>query len=120
MEPPGPGGWTITEDVSQGAVPSDRRAAAARRLSSGERQSALDRLCELAMALLQVGSAQVSVISDVQFVAGGAGAARESVGREGPARDSLCTVTMGYKTPLLVVDAATDPRVADLPPVLSG
>ena len=113
-------GWTITEDTTRGAASFDRRAAAARRLATADRHSALDRLCELAAALLEVESAQVSVVSDVQLVAGGTGAARPTVGAQSPAEDSLCTLTVADRTPLVVADARTDARVSGLSPVLSG
>ena len=130
-------GPTITEDTTRDAAErgadrrsadrraverrsADRRAAAARRLAAGDRRSALDRLCELATALLDTESAQVSVVSDVQVVAGGAGGARASVGQQSPAEDSLCTVTMLGEAPLVVPDARGDDRVRDLVPVASG
>ncbi len=114
------GGIAITEDTTRGAAPSDRRAAAAHRLASSDRQSALDRLCELATGLLDAESAQVSVVSDVQLVAGGAGAGRAAVGGTGPAEDSLCTVTVADRAPLVIADTYGDARVRALPPVASG
>ncbi len=62
----------------------------------------------------------MSVISDVQLVAGGAGSARVTVGQQSPSEDSLCTVTVSDRAPLVVHDARTDPRVSGLPPVVSG
>jgi PAS domain-containing protein len=97
------------------------RSAAARRLTpGGEGNPALDRLAELAARLLGAASAQVSLISDVQHVAAGIGDAKGSVGFEGPAEDSLCTVTVAGAGPLVVEDARGDDRVAGLPPVSSG
>ena len=101
--------------------PAAARREAARRLAvSSIPSTALDRICELAASLLDAESAQVSLISDVQTVAGGAGAANMVVGLESPARDSLCTVTVGLGAPLPVADAARDDRVRTLPPVTSG
>ncbi len=77
-------------------------------------------MCELAAALLDSESAQVSVVSDVQLVAGGAGPARADVGSDGPAEESLCTVTVNDRAPLVVPDARTDARVSGLPPVVGG
>ncbi|MEN8707823.1 MAG: SpoIIE family protein phosphatase [Nocardioides marinisabuli] len=103
-----------------GEVP-DVRAALVRRLVAGsERSSSLDRLCELAAALLEAGSAQVSLIGETQVVVGGHGAGSALVGIPTPVEHSLCTVTVGLDAPLVVPDAATDARVAGLPPVASG
>jgi PAS domain S-box-containing protein len=82
---------------------------------------ALDRLAELAARLLRTSSAQVSLLSDQQLVAGGAGAAAEGVGITGPLEESLCTVTAASGAPALAIsDATVDERVRDLPPVDSG
>ncbi len=56
----------------------------------------------------------------MQTVAGAAGTAASSSGQESPAEDSLCTVTIRAARPLVVVDAASDGRVAQLPPVTAG
>lgn len=82
--------------------------------------SALDRLADLARTLLGAGSAQVSVIAEQQTVMGGSGAGADSVGVESPASESLCTVTVEARGPVLVRDAAGDDRVRHLPPVTSG
>ncbi len=103
------------------ALPEHARAAAARRLAlTSTGNHAIDRLCELAAALLEVASAQVSLISDVQLVVGGAGAGSTAVGKETDADDSLCTVTVRAAEPLVVPDAGDDARVSSLPPVASG
>ena len=97
------------------------RASAARRLAPGEDGNpALNRLAELAARLLGAESAQVSLLSDVQLVAAGAGRAAPTVGLEGPLEESLCTVTAAAGAPTLVVDAPNDSRVSELPPVRSG
>lgn len=101
-------------------VRDPRAAAAARLATASDRNTSLDRLCELAAALLQVGSTQVSLISDVQVVVSGSGAAMESVGLTSPAEESLCTVTVGLATTLEVPAAPTDDRVNHLPPVRGG
>ena len=100
---------------------AEDRAAYARRLAdraAGLR--ALDALADLAGRLLGTGAAQISLISDVQTVAGAAGTAAPTSGQESPAEDSLCTVTVRAAVPLVVVDAAADGRVAQLPPVAAG
>jgi PAS domain S-box-containing protein len=98
------------------------RVVAARRLESGlEGSAVLDRLCALAARLLSAGSAQVSLLTDVQVVAGGVGLGADAV-RDGstPRADSLCTVAAGSGLPLVVPDARQDARVRDLPPVVGG
>jgi serine phosphatase RsbU (regulator of sigma subunit)/PAS domain-containing protein len=77
----------------------------------------LDRLAALASRLLGTPASQVSLLTDVQLVAAGAGLAPGSVGSEGPLKDSLCTVTAAGAAPLIVTDAWSDERVRDLPPV---
>ncbi|MGN6131557.1 MAG: SpoIIE family protein phosphatase [Nocardioidaceae bacterium] len=97
------------------------RAAAARRLATAAAGSSeLNRLAELAARLLGASSAQVSLVSDVQSVVGGSGVAAPSVGSQGAAADSLCTVTVAAGAPLMVTDATSDTRVSALPPVTSG
>ncbi len=80
----------------------------------------LDRLAALAARLLGSSSAQVSLLTDVQTVAGGAGLAPGVVGAQTPLADSLCTVTVATGGPLVVPDTRSDARVADLPPVTTG
>ncbi len=113
---------TPVSSGAPGGVPSDAdRAAAARRLARGSQHNPdLDRLADLAARLLGTSSGQVSVISDVQDVVGGAGDAQESTGTRGSVADSLCTVTVASGAPLMVTDAGSDDRVAALPPVASG
>lgn len=101
------------------AVPS-RSASANRLLPAPTGHPALDRLAALAARLLQASASQVSLLTDVQTVAGGAGLPAGSVGSQGPLADSLCTVTSAGAAPLVVTDAAADRRVATLPPVTSG
>jgi PAS domain S-box-containing protein len=82
--------------------------------------NALDRLVELAGRLLGTSGSQISLLTDVQVVAAGAGLPPGSVGSEGPLEDSLCTVTAAGVAALVVRDAPADERVRDLPPVVSG
>lgn len=103
------------------STPAEVRSSVVRRLVAGsDRSSSLDRLCELAAALLDAGSAQVSLVGATQVVVGGHGAGSGLVGLETPAADSLCTVTVGLKAPLVVPDTTLDDRVSTLPPVTSG
>jgi hypothetical protein len=100
----------------------DPRLAAVRRLQGtavGSRS--LQRLTQLAARLLDAPSAQVSLIGETQVVVGGAGLEPGSLGARFPVAESLCTVTVaGNPEPLVVVDAAADERVAQLPQVTSG
>jgi len=100
------------------------RAQETRRLRPrGDDSAGLDRLAELAelaASLLGAGSAQISLLDQVQVVAGGAGLAPGAVGSTGPLEESLCTVTAARGRPLVVADARTDARVSNLPPVRSG
>ena len=97
------------------------RLTAARRLVPRDGTPAsLDRVVRLASRLLDTPSGQVSLLTDVQRVAAGAGLAPGTVGSEGPLAESLCTVTATSGSPLVVPDAWSDGRVHDLPPVSSG
>ncbi len=104
-----------------GRPQEDRRAAAAHRLTSdaGDRQS-LDHLAELASRILGTGGAQVSIMTDVQSIIGGAGLPAGMERREEALEDSLCTITVTGAAPLVVHDALTDERVATKPPVVAG
>ena len=114
MTPRGADDLASTEPVLAG------REAARRLRLGGDSSGALDRLAGLAARLLGTASSQVSLLTDVQTVAGGAGLALAAVGADSALADSLCTVTAASGGPLVVQDAATDPRVAHLPPVSSG
>ena len=97
------------------------RASAARRLEPAPNGNpALDRLAGLASRLLSAASAQVSLLSADQLIAGGSGLQPGAVGSRSPSQDSLCRVTADLGAPLLVTDAVADQRVAALPPVASG
>ena len=112
---------TYARRVAGDSRDRDRRLAAGPAGSPGlAGRTALSRLTELAAQLLGTASAQVSLISDVQHVLGGAGAAATVVGTDSPAAQSLCTVTVNAGRPVAVADASTDDRVAALPPVTSG
>lgn len=98
----------------------ERVDAARRLLPDLTGHPSLDRLAALAARLLGSAAAQVSLLTDVQTIAGGAGLTPGSVGRESPLSESLCTVTARSGGPLVVSDARHDDRVAQLPPVTSG
>ena len=133
---PGPGGRASVDDSAHGTrdgllhpgeraadelVTDDARLAAARRLAPLDGTApALDRLVALASRLLGTTAGQVSLLTDVQRVAAGAGLAPGTVGSESPLAESLCAVTAASGSALVVPDAWNDERVHDLPPVSSG
>ncbi len=99
----------------------DRLLAARRLESGGVGNAVLDRLCALAARLLSAGSAQVSLLTDVQMVVGGAGLGARAMQDGATLREeSLCTVTARGGRPLVVPDARGDHRVLALPPVRTG
>ncbi len=104
------------------ALRRDReRVAQAQRLRPRVRETAaLDRLAALAAHLLGTAAGQVSLLEDVQIVAGGSGLPSGTVGAVSPLEESLCTITAAGSGPLVLEDAASDPRVDELPPVTSG
>ncbi|MDP9418367.1 MAG: SpoIIE family protein phosphatase [Actinomycetota bacterium] len=100
---------------------TDEEVAAARRLLPLDRSNpALDRLANLAARLLASPGAQVSLLTEVQTVVGGVGLPPGAVGSDNPLDESLCTVTANLGAALVVPDARSDSRVAELPPVVSG
>ena len=100
---------------------STRRRDAARRLvTSGDGSAGLDRLAELAARLLGAPSAQVSLLTGVQVVAGGSGLPPGTVDSESPLEESLCTVTAARREPLVITDAGGEDQFRDFPPVRSG
>jgi len=97
-----------------------RLRAVHRLLATGARSEGLDRLTSLAARMLDAPSAQVSLLSEQQFVASLAGPQPADAEGTGPREASLCLVTARGKGPLAVCDAPADPRVNTLPPVTSG
>ncbi|MEO7744679.1 MAG: SpoIIE family protein phosphatase [Actinomycetota bacterium] len=98
--------------------------AAARLLPPGGHLATLDRLTGLAERLLSTPQSpvavQVSLLTDVQTVAGGTGLAAGVLGAQSPVADSLCSVTVAERAPLVVQDTRRDARVAQMSPVASG
>ncbi|WP_091658591.1 SpoIIE family protein phosphatase [Micromonospora auratinigra] len=115
--PPPAGHALIDDDLV--ADPERRQAVEDLSVALADASAGLDRLTALAARLCGAPSAQVSLIGAEQVVAGSAGAA-PSAGTTGRAADSLCTVTMSLRSPLVVADAAADDRVSALPPVRVG
>ena len=100
---------------------ADGRLAAVRRLEPTALGSrALQRLTALAARLLGADGASVSLVGDVQTVVG-AHALPSGLGRRIPLDESVCAVALAQGTaPLVVGDAAADPRTAGLPLVADG
>jgi GAF domain-containing protein len=96
-----------------------QRISAVRRLiGAGGSLPGLQSLSDLAADLLGTSYAQVSLLTDEQYVAALTGL--ESTDRTSPAGNSLCTVTLRRGVPLVVEDAPRDEDVRHLPPVTGG
>ncbi|GAB2866615.1 SpoIIE family protein phosphatase [Nocardioides pacificus] len=106
--------------LAEDGASEEAREGYAQRLTRPGGLPSLSQVSERAADLLGAGSAQVSLISDVHTVMGGAGAATDTVGDEGHPSDSLCLLTVTGAAPLLIGDARRDARVAHLPPVAAG
>jgi PAS domain S-box-containing protein len=98
----------------------DRLAAAHRVGVTVVGSPGVQRLTDLAAALLRAPSAGVAVLGDVQTMAGGSGPQMWSAGTELPPAETLSGFVAAGRAPLVVADARTDPRLADLPSVRSG
>ena len=99
----------------------DRAAVLRGLLRTAPTVRALPRLTELAARLLEVDAAQVSLLGDVQTAVAVRGPGAGPDGAQLALTDSLCAVLLdGAPEPLVVPDAAHDPRVADRAPVASG
>jgi PAS domain S-box-containing protein len=118
---PHPGGdLRAVRDPFRGPEAAARLRTARRLVPTADGIDALNRLAELACRLLDAPAAQVSLLSDVQHLAGGYGLDEGAVGSEGPLDESLCTVTVASGGPLRISDASDDDRVQALPPVTGG
>lgn len=81
--------------------------------------STLQRVVDLAAVLAGSKFAQISLISDVQYVPAAHGCAPSPF--KGTAKDdSLCSVTMAGGRSMIIDDTTAHPLVRDLPPVTSG
>ncbi len=109
-------------DVSSGDPAGADRVAAVHRLQATAMGSAaLQRLTALAVQLLGVDAAQVSLFTDEELVLCGSGLPQGTVGIRVPLAESLCAVTGGAAPdPVVADDARADARLAGLPPVLAG
>ncbi|MFS0704013.1 SpoIIE family protein phosphatase [Cellulomonas sp. 179-A 9B4 NHS] len=98
------------------------RTASARRLLRGQPAGggALQSLVELAAQLLGTPSAEVSLLGEERVVVGGVDALPGPVGTRTPLEESLCARVGASGEPLVVEDAATDPRLAGAAAVRDG
>ncbi|SET69959.1 PAS domain S-box-containing protein [Geodermatophilus poikilotrophus] len=97
------------------------RTRAARRLRSAQNGSpAVDRLVELAARLLGAQAGQISLLGDVQSVAGVAGLPPGAATRETDLADTPCTLAAAGTDVLAIPDARADERVGRLPQVTGG
>ncbi len=99
---------------------SAQEIAAARRLLAGVGRPELDRIARLAARLLGTGSAQVSLLTELHAIAGGAGLSTQVTDADTPLSESLCAVTASCGGPLVLPDTRNDERVSGLAPVASG
>ncbi|WP_338073711.1 GAF domain-containing protein, partial [Kineococcus siccus] len=110
---------TVAE-AARALVADAPRTAAARRLRPPRAVPGLARLTRLAAQLLGTSSAQVSLLTDVETIAGGYGPEAGRPGEQKPLGATICSLTASSRAPLAIADTRRDPRVADLPPVTSG
>ncbi|TFV53663.1 GAF domain-containing protein [Geodermatophilus sp. DF01-2] len=109
-------------DLAAEALRSDlARIRATRRLRSAQGSSpAVDRLVELAARLLGVQAGQISLLDEIQTIAGVAGLPPGSATRETALADSPCTLAAAGADLLAIPDARADARVGHLPAVTGG
>jgi len=98
----------------------DRLVAARRVVATAVGTPGLQRLTDLAAALLRARSAGVAVVGDVQTMAAGSGPQVWAVGTELPVAETLGGLVMASRAPLVVQDGRADPRLADQHAVRSG
>jgi PAS domain S-box-containing protein len=97
------------------------RVRAARRLRTAQSGSpAVDRLVELAARLLGAQAGQISLLDDVQSVAGVAGLPPGAATRVTGLADTPCTLAATGTEVLAIPDARADERVGRLPQVTGG
>jgi GAF domain-containing protein len=101
------------------ADPARRQAVSESLVVLEQARDTIDRSAALAAMMCETAAAQLSLIGRAQVVAGGSGAAPQT-GSVSPADESLCTVTMSLRRPLVVADTLADDRLTSFPPVRSG
>ncbi|WP_245794300.1 SpoIIE family protein phosphatase [Geodermatophilus nigrescens] len=97
-----------------------RRVEAVERLRASNSGPVLDRLADEAARLLGAAAGQVSLLADVQIVAGAGGAAAGTTGTRDALEDSLCSLTAAGGRPMALTDARDHAAASDLPPVRAG
>jgi PAS domain S-box-containing protein len=109
-------------ELAAEALRSDpARVRAARRLRVAQSRSpAVDRLVELAARLLGAQAGQISLLDDVQSIAGVAGLPPGSATRQTGLTDTPCTLAAAGADVLAIPDARVDARVRSMPAVVSG
>ena len=100
------------------AEPARREVVA--RLVPARPVPGLDRMAALAARLLHVPHAQISLLGEVQRVAGGSGLAPDAVGGDTPLDQTVCAVAADAGAAFVVADARGDGRVRHLDAVVSG
>ncbi|MET0424090.1 MAG: SpoIIE family protein phosphatase [Actinoplanes sp.] len=100
------------------ADPLRRRVTAEVLATVAGARSGFDRSVTVARLMCDTPSAEFSLVAADLVVAGASGAA-PAPGTVSPADQSLCTVTMSRRAPLVVRDALTDERLAALQAVWS-
>jgi serine phosphatase RsbU (regulator of sigma subunit) len=104
-----------------GGAGGDRLAAVRRLEATALGSQPLQRLTGLAARLLSARAAQISLFGDAELVLCGTGLPAGTLGIQVPLDESLCAVTATAAPDAVVVpDARSDDRVADLPPVATG
>jgi len=98
----------------------DRVAAGARMTAAPVSRPGLQRLLDLAAALLQVPSVGVALAGELQTVAGISGAAVWRVGVQHPLGETLGGTVVAARAPRAHRDVRTDPGLAGLPVVAGG
>jgi len=99
----------------------ERHAAVGSLIAAAPLQPMLQRLADLAVQVLDVQAAQLSLLADVQTAVVVSGPGADPQGTQLPLEESLCRLALTTApAPLVVPDAARDPRVADVRSVAAG
>jgi len=108
-------------EVPDQVFDADRLAAVqATGLLDTDPERAFDRLARLAATLLDAPFAFVTLVDDKRsFWKACIGVADGSANRENPVQESFCQYVIGADQPLIVDDAAHDPRTRDNPMIAS-
>jgi PAS domain S-box-containing protein len=103
------------------ALSDPSRMAPGRRVGRSAVGSAgLQRLTDLAAALLRVPSAGVALTAQVQTIAGASGRPAWRVGEQRPLDETLAGTVVTARAPQAYADVRTDPRVSGLAAVRAG